>query len=350
MNPTLSECFSPTSGASTMHVPAATATHRVPLSEASVHEPGRGQLRIQVELWSVAPGGLQVLSTHTGGLRSPIPAAVGVEACGFIDAVGPDTPGWECGERVSFHASQGFAEYSLCSADQAILLPRKLDSQPVPWGTLGAAIDLIHQARIAPGQTVAIVGLGFLGAILTQLAARKGARVIALSRRSDALAIAHSMGASELLCLGAPQDAFHQVNQWTKNRRCDVVIDATGKPQTLALCELITADCGRIIVAEPRSRSLATIDLQTRNLPSREILRVPPPDPALQLASMRRAVNALCRGELTPARLFTHRFPLEDLDSAFALAKQRREGFIRALILPQRIQARPRNSAPPQFS
>ena len=333
-----------------MHAPAATHTHRVPLSEAPVPEPGRGQLRIQVEFWSVASGDLQVLSTHTGTRWSPHPSAVGMEACGFIDAVGPDTPGWQCGERVSFHASQGFAEYSLCSADQAILLPRKLDSQPVPWGTLGAAIDLIQKARIVSGQTVAIVGLGFLGAILTQLAARKGARVIALSRRSEALAIAHSMGASELLCLGSPHNALHQVNKWTKNRRCDVGIDATGKPQTLALCALITADCGRIVVAEPRSRSLATIDLQTRNLPSREILRVPPPDPALQLASMRGAVDALSRGRLTPSRLFTHRVPLEDLDSAFALAKQRPEGFMRALILPHRIPARPRSSATPQFS
>lgn len=317
-----------------MRVASVTTTHRVTLSEAPIPEPAPGQLRIQVELWSVPPSDLQVLSRQTREHSRPLPLGVGTEACGFIDAIGQNTPGWQCGERVTFHAPQGFAEYCVCSVNQAIRLPSKLDSQPVPWGTLGAAIDLIRQARIESHQTVAIVGIGFLGALLTQLAACTGARVIALSRRSNALALAHSMGASELVCLGAPNDALHQINLWTKGTRCDVVIDATGKPQSLALCEALTADSGRLLVAQPRSLPDAPLDFQKRNVPSREILRVPPPDPSLQLTCMRGAVDALCKGELTPARLFTHRFHLEELETAFALAKKRPEGFMRALILP----------------
>jgi NADPH:quinone reductase len=304
---------------------------RFTLTDAPMPEPGPGQLRIQVELWSVSPSELAVFPQTTGLLNQ---THIGSETCGFIDAVGPNTPGWHPGERVSFRASHGFSEYSVCPGNEAILLPRKLDSQPVPWGTFGAAMKLIEQARIGCGQTVAILGMGFLGALLTQLAACKGARVIALSRRSYGLALAHSMGASELVCLGAPEDALRQIDQWTEGNRCEVVVDASGRPQTRALSEALTGDSGRLLLPKPRTFPIAPINFKPRKLLGREILPGAPPDPLQQLGSMRAAVAALCKGELTPSRLFTHRFHLEDLESAVALAKQRPEGFTRALLQP----------------
>ena len=62
-------------------------------------------------------------------------------------------------------------------------LPASLAGQPFPGEPLGCAMNIFRRSGIEAGQTVAIVGIGFLGAILTRLAAHAGARVIAVSRR-----------------------------------------------------------------------------------------------------------------------------------------------------------------------
>ena len=69
-------------------------------------------------------------------------------------------------------------------------LPAALDGVPFPGEPLGCAINIFRRSDIEAGQTVAIVGIGFLGALLTQLAAHAGARVIAISRRPFALDVA----------------------------------------------------------------------------------------------------------------------------------------------------------------
>jgi D-arabinose 1-dehydrogenase-like Zn-dependent alcohol dehydrogenase len=62
-------------------------------------------------------------------------------------------------------------------------------------------MNIFKRADIQAGQTVAIVGIGFLGAILTRLATDAGARVIAISRRDYALDLARRMGAAETIVM-----------------------------------------------------------------------------------------------------------------------------------------------------
>jgi len=58
-----------------------------------------------------------------------------------------------------------------------------LDGLPFPGEPLGCAMNIFRRSGIRRGDTVAIIGIGFLGALLVQLAAGAGARVIAISRR-----------------------------------------------------------------------------------------------------------------------------------------------------------------------
>src|SRR5204863_332148 len=70
-----------------------------------------------------------------------------------------------------------------------------------PGEALACAMNIFARARIEPGQDVAIVGVGFLGSILTKLAADAGARVIGISRRAFALETAQRFGAAHVLPL-----------------------------------------------------------------------------------------------------------------------------------------------------
>jgi D-arabinose 1-dehydrogenase-like Zn-dependent alcohol dehydrogenase len=114
----------------------------------------------------------------------PIPTergSLGHEGWGFIDAVGEGVEGLAAGDRVPAPSYKSCAEYDIAEADAVVKLPESLAGQPFPGEPLGCAMNIFERSDIKAGQTVAIVGIGFLGALLTRLAADAGARVIAIS-------------------------------------------------------------------------------------------------------------------------------------------------------------------------
>src|SRR3712207_6785253 len=96
-------------------------------------------------------------------------------------------------------SNNAYAAYDLCNPSATVKLPPALDDQPFPAEPLGCAINIFKRAAIQKGDTVAIVGIGFLGALLTQLASGIGARVIAITRRPFALDFARQMGAAHTI-------------------------------------------------------------------------------------------------------------------------------------------------------
>ena len=111
------------------------------------------------------------------------PGGLGHEGWGTIDALGEGVEGVSPGQRVAVLSCNAYAEYDLRSASAVVPLPPAIAGRPFPGEPLGCALNILRRSGIEPGQTVAIVGIGFLGALLTRLAASTGARVIAISRR-----------------------------------------------------------------------------------------------------------------------------------------------------------------------
>ena len=164
-------------------------------------EPGPGQVRIRLEGCGVCASNL----TPWAGpdwMRFPTdPGGLGHEGWGRIDALGDGVRGLEEGLRVAPLAGNSYAEYDVADADKLVALPAALDDIPFPAEPFGCAMNIFRRADIRAGQSVAIVGIGFLGAILTRLASEAGADVIAISRRPCALALANAMGAAETVAV-----------------------------------------------------------------------------------------------------------------------------------------------------
>lgn len=109
------------------------------------------------------------------------PGALGHEAWGFVDAVGEGVEGLSVGDRVAALSYKSYAEYDLAEADAVVRLLDALAGQPFPGEPLGCAMNIFQRSDIEAGQTIAIIGIGLLGVILTKLASDAGARVIAIS-------------------------------------------------------------------------------------------------------------------------------------------------------------------------
>jgi threonine dehydrogenase-like Zn-dependent dehydrogenase len=231
---------------------------------------------------------------------------------------------------LSYHA---YAEYDLANAEAVIRLPDSLDQAPFPGEPLGCAMNIFRRSEIKPGQAVAIIGIGFLGALLTQLAAQAGARVIAISRRSFALEMAKQFGATETIPMNDHYQIIDQVKALTNDEGCDCVIEAVGKQWPLDLAAELTKVRGRLIVAGYHQDGPRQVNMQLWNWRGLDVINAHERDPDIYKEGILAAVDAAIAHRLNPQPLYTHTFSLDRLPEAFQMMKDRPEGYLKALIL-----------------
>jgi threonine dehydrogenase-like Zn-dependent dehydrogenase len=236
------------------------------------------------------------------------------------------------GDHVAMLSYAGYAEYDLAAAGAAVLLPPVLAGRPFPGEPLACAMNVFARSEIRMGDTVAIVGIGFLGALLTSLAVHAGARVIAITRRPFALDIACAAGATHTLIMDDHWRLMAEVKQLTGDLGCDVVIEAVGQQWPLDLAAELTRIRGRLVVAGYHQDGLRQVNMQLWNWRGLDVINAHERDEAEYVAGMRAAVDAVTAGHLDPGPLFTHTLPLEQIAAAFALLAERPDGFFKAQI------------------
>jgi threonine dehydrogenase-like Zn-dependent dehydrogenase len=302
---------------------------RVPLPQ-----PTRGEVRLRIESCGVCASNLPVWEGKPWFTYPLESGALGHEATGRIDALGENVAGWSVGERVAALSYHAYAEYDVAAADAIVRLPPELDGVVFPGEPLACAMNIFARAQIESGQTVAIIGIGFLGAVLTQLAAQAGARVIALSRRAYALEVARKLGAAETISTEDPGATIERVKELTSGEYCPVVIEAVGKQGALDLAGELTGVRGRLVVAGYHQDGPRQINMQLWNWRGLDVVNAHERDPKVYLAGLRAAVEAVRAGRLDPRVLCTHEFPLEQLGAALDLTRDRPDGFLKAIIRP----------------
>ena len=260
------------------------------------------------------------------------PGALGHEGWGCVAAVGDGVSGWAVGERVAMLSNHAYAEYDVADVGSVVRLPAALDSLPFPAEPLGCAMNILARSGITKDDTVAIVGVGFLGALLTQLASATGARVIAITRREFSLEFARQMGAAHAVVLDDRLRVTAEVSRLTDGKFCDVVFEVTGKQEPLDLAAELTRERGRLIVAGYHQDGPRQVNMQLWNWRGLDVINAHERDPRVYLEGMRRAVRAVEGGLLNPVPLYTHQFPLDELGEALRLTASRPDGFMKALI------------------
>ena len=320
--------------AGTMRAAVVTGPRQTVMAEVAIPEPGPGEVRVRVEGCGVCASNV-VPWEGPEWMRFPTePGGLGHESWGVVDAVGAGVEGLAPGNRVVTLSQHAYAEYDLAEVESVVRLPAALDGKPFPGEPLGCAMNILARSEIEPGQTVAIVGIGFLGALLTRLATDAGARVIAIARRPFALGIARAMGAAETVAMDDHWRIIEAVKALTDGRLCARVIEATGKQWPLDLAAELTAERGRLVIAGYHQDGPRQVNMQQWNWRGLDVINAHERDPARYVQGMRAAVAAVAEGRLDPAPLYTHSYPLARLDEALAATRDRPEGFMKAFVVP----------------
>jgi len=196
--------------------------------ERQIPDPGAGWVRIRVQACGICHSDALVKEGTYPGIQYP--RVPGHEVAGVIDSVGTGVAGWQPGQRVGVgwnggycgHCEQcrrgelfacvtgqvtgitydgGYAEYMLAPASAVALMPAEL--APVEAAPLMCAgvtmFNALRNSGARPGDVVAVLGLGGLGHLGVQYAAKMGFRVVGIARGKDKEAFARELGASEYL-------------------------------------------------------------------------------------------------------------------------------------------------------
>lgn len=193
--------------------------------ERDIPEPGTGYVRIKVQACGICHSDTLTKEGYWPGIQYP--RVPGHEVIGVIDSVGPEVPRWKPGQRVGvgwnggycgycdncgrgdFFACQtstdvtgitrdgGYAEYMLAPVSALAGVPSELssiDSAPLMCAGV-TTFNCLRNSGARPGDLVAVVGIGGLGHLAVQYAAKIGCKTVAIARGKDEEPLARQLGA-----------------------------------------------------------------------------------------------------------------------------------------------------------
>ena len=211
------------------------------LVERPVPEPGPGTVRIKVQACGICHSDSMTKDGLMPGIQYP--RVPGHEVAGVIDAVGPGVPGWKPGQRVGVgwnggycghcdHCRRGdffacvrgqvtgitfdggYGEYMIAPASAVALMPADLpavDAAPLMCAGL-TTFNALRNSGARPGDVVAVLGLGGLGHLGVQYAAKMGFHTVGIARGKDKEPLARQLGASVYIDSQA-QDPAAELNK-----------------------------------------------------------------------------------------------------------------------------------------
>ncbi|MFZ0394872.1 MAG: quinone oxidoreductase [Terracidiphilus sp.] len=200
------------------------------LADLPIPEPGPGQVLIRVEAIGV---NFIEIYFRKGQYKATLPMVPGSEAAGTVEECGPGVNGFKPGDMVASTGVLGsYAEYALVPAAQLVKVPAKLTPEQAAAAMLQGmtAHYLAYSTHpLKAGETCLIhAGAGGVGLLLTQMAARLGARVITTVSTEEKAELSREAGASDAI-LYTEQDFVAEVKRLTGGRGVDVVYDSVGK-------------------------------------------------------------------------------------------------------------------------
>lgn len=188
----------------------------------------------------VAAAGVNFIDTYrrSGAYPMPFPHVVGTEGAGEVVAVGADVSEIAVGDRVAWSTSRGsYAELQTVRESHALPVPAGV-SDEVAGALLLQGLTAHYLTTstfpVAPGHDVLVhAAAGGVGLLLTQLAAQRGARVIATVGSADKERLAREAGANDVIRYRELDDLTHdlpaEVRALTGGRGVHAVFDSVGK-------------------------------------------------------------------------------------------------------------------------
>jgi NADPH2:quinone reductase len=280
--------------------------------EVPVPEPAEGQVRIRVAAAGLNPFDHAVIQGFLKDrMEHRFPLVPGSDASGTVEALGEGVTGWEIGDEAfgsvgKMHFGEGtLAEFSTMSVGTIARKPASVEHAVAAAIAVAGvtALTMVEAASVSDGDVLVAIGAtGGVGSYLMQLAARRGARVIAVTSAGNA-EYARKLGAADVVDYAAG-DVVDAVRSLAPDG-VDAIAEMHGGDDTARLSELVRSG-GRVVsaVGGADEQTLTARGVEAVNVQGRVAT-----EPLEALAGM------LERGEIASPEIRS--FPLPDAAVAF---------------------------------
>lgn len=296
------------------------------LEELETGDPGPGEVRIRVD--AIGVNRAEVLFRTGQYIEEPVlPARLGTEAAGVVEAVGPEVTGFRAGQAVSVVPAFSpndygvYAERAIVPADALVPRPDGVDAVSgaavwMPYLTAYGAMVEVGGAR--PGDVAVVTAASSsLGIAAIHTANRLGVTPIAVTRTRAKARRLTEEGAAEVI-VSAEEDVAARVLEVTGGRGAEYVFDAVAGPGVVALARAV-APGGTLLLwgaqsGEPTPYPGFDLGMPALNMRTYTVVREVTGDPE----RMRRATAFVASGLRTGAfrPVVDRLFPLEEIAEA----------------------------------
>jgi 2-desacetyl-2-hydroxyethyl bacteriochlorophyllide A dehydrogenase len=317
-----------------MKYAAIEAPGKVVLKKGDLPSIGKDELLVKV----MACGVCTATDLHymNGELETNFPLTgansyFGHELSGIVVETGAGVTEFKKGDRVSF-LKGGYQEYAVADKSLTVKIPDGLDFVESLAEPLAVSLNTLNLTQVQKNEDIVVLGTGFMGLLLIQGLRGTGVKeIIAVDLLDPRLALAKRFGATRTIN-AKNANVESVVNEITKGRGVDTVIEAAGAPPALALAPQLVKPGGKIIVHGFYPKPV-TINMVPWHVKGLTIVNAHPTSVQKYKSLMAEGLTFLKQHRFEIDPLVTHRFTLDQMDEVYRLLQSPGE-FIKIAVLP----------------
>ncbi|KIF73233.1 hypothetical protein QR77_03110 [Streptomyces sp. 150FB] len=292
--------------------------------------PGEDQVLVDVVVCGVCTSDMGPWLGHDPA-RPPV--RLGHEMVGRVVSTGRDANRWAPGDLVTGLGGDGFATLAVMDANAILPVPAGVE----PAHALGEPVAVLEESLsrtgMRAGDRVAVVGLGFMGLGLIQLAKRRAPGLLVgvdpdPARRQRAL----TMGADLVFAPDELPEEYRTATSRADEARLDLVLEATGATGGLKTAGSLVRPFGTLCVVgyHHTGDAMMDMDLWYKGV---TVVNGFCPDRTRVVGAMAEALDLIARRRFSYAPLVTHRFGLDQLGDAFRAMEESRPDFVKGVLV-----------------
>jgi len=299
--------------------------------------------------------------------RLNTPIAMGYSSAGVVLETMGDVGGIQPGDRVA--CAGNHAEIVCVPKNLVVRVPEQIGSDHAAFATIGAiAMQGVRQADVRVGEKVAVIGLGLIGLLIVQILKAAGCKAFGLDIDPDKVNLAKKLGC-EHTTLTTDKDLEERILLFTDGYGTDstIITAGTSSNKPIEQAGEITREKGRVVVVGSASMDIPREPFYRKELEIRLSRSYGPgrydrafedegrdyPYPYVRFTETRNMSSFLelvAGGLVQVAPMITHRFPIQNAETAYELMRgERKESYLGILLeyhhhissTPSRVEIRP---------
>jgi threonine dehydrogenase-like Zn-dependent dehydrogenase len=303
--------------------------------EGDAREPGPGEVKVRIIACGVCASELHPWDRGVAAY----PSRLGHEPVGVVEAVGDGVTQFAPGDRVTGLFLEAFSDTAIAPEEILLPVPEGLADENAMGEPLACLVNAQRRTPVELADRVALIGLGYMGLGMLQLLKLRGpSRIIAIDVREEAREHAKKLGADEVYHPNDVPEEYHLTRweDWESGRGLDVVVEASGTQPGLTLAGKLVRAHGILSILGFHQGGDRQVDVEMWNWKAIDVVNAHVRRRADLLESMRIGLELEAKGLIDMGSLVTHRFALNEVDQAYTALRDKPEGFIKAVVFPER--------------